>query len=150
MASNSNSQYLIGDANTAQTLTTSYALSTAATQRYLDISGSEQLILVATYTPGSNNRTLTFKVEFSYDGGTTWGSETIGSDSAVASNVVTTSVYERQYSMAGTASGTTYVYRVPILVSDNGPKGCLVRVQVKEDAAAHGTVKILATTYIPN
>lgn len=128
----------------AVTLTNAYVSSTKS----IDISGCTQMIVTATYTPAANARNCSIKVQFSYDGGATWGTEVIGADGTPTSGEVVTTLYERVYTIPGATLGTAYVRRIPIGVADNGPKGVLVRELHKEDGAGtHGTLSVSISGY---
>lgn len=140
--SNQNATYIRGTAAAGLTLTATYAASGG-----VPIGGMSQAILACYYTPllAQTNRNLSIKVEFSYDGGTTWVPLSKGSDAAVASNIIITTVYDWEFKMAGAVGNTVYYKRIPVDLGDYGvgvsPQ---MRVSVKEDGTdTFGTASVI-------
>ena len=139
---NQSARYVIGSASAATTLTASYVGATT-----VPIGGMSQAVLYCVYTPkaAQSNRNMSVKVEFSFDAGTTWVPLSKGADAAVASNIIVTTVYDNDFTMAGATGGTQYEQRIPISIGEYGVgEQPLIRVQVKEDGADNfGTAKVV-------
>ena len=140
--SNQSARYVIGSASVATTLTATYAGSVT-----VPLGGMSQAILYCVYTPkaAEADRTMSVKVEFSFDGGTIWVPLSKGADAAVASNIIVTTVYDSEFAMAGAAGGTQYEQRIPVSVGEYGVgTPVLMRVQVKEDGTENfGTATVV-------
>lgn len=127
-------QWIWGTDTSPKSLTNAFALDTGRT---LSCPGEGQLIVGGTWTPaGVGTKTLTIRVEVSYDN-SAWGAiEMQESTGAVASNVVPVTEYDREYIFIGTA-GTARPITIPIPIIYTTPNRILtVRVKAKEDGTA--------------
>ena len=147
-----NTKWLVG--STAQTLTASYAATTAAT--YAHVGGMIQGILLVAYTPktGQSNRNASIYLEVSYDDATSWYPISKGEDAAGSAGELVTTVFINSWKLPGATGGTVYRFRIPFALGDGGRdergyfKSAIIRAKIKEDGSADfGTLSAFCTTY---
>ena len=121
--------YLIGDADTASTLTAAYT----GNQESFPTPEFDRMIVYVTYVPTESARNLSIQVEGSPEG-TTYFPKTALLDAETG----VSTLLDHIGTLEGTTGGTTYKKRWEIPISDK-----FLRVSVKEDGSSNfGTVKV--------